>query len=162
MLLLKIIYRINSSIKKIFYKIIYRNSVKFGRNVVFRKGFSLVIEKGASVEIGDGCFFNNYCSINAMNKINIGSNCLFGENVKMYDHNHIFKFKDELIKNQGFKTGEIVIRENCWISSNSIILKGTDIGSNTVIAAGEIIDRKISEGVVVKNNIEKNIEFSRR
>lgn len=95
--------------KKIFYKIIYGKHIKFGKGITFRKGFSLVIEDGAFVTIGDGCFFNNYCSINAKKRIDIGNNCLFGENVKIYDHNHIFKYKEELIKKQGFTHKPILI-----------------------------------------------------
>ena len=162
MLFLKIYYHVMAIVKKIFYKIIYGKKIKFGKGVTFRRGFSLVIENGASVEIGDGCFFNNYCSINAMEQIKIGENCLFGECVKIYDHNHVFKYEDIPIKEQGFKTGKIIIQENCWIASNVIILKGANIGKNTVIAAGEIIDNKIQNNIVVKNNMENSIKFSRR
>ena len=77
MIILKIYYHIMAILKKIFYKIIYGKRIKFGKKVTFRKGFSIVIEDGATVEIGDGCFFNNYCSINAKEGIKIGANCLF-------------------------------------------------------------------------------------
>ena len=77
MLILKLYYHILAEIKKVFYKLIYGKRIKFGKGVTFRKGFSLMIEKNAYVEIGEGCFFNNYCSINAMNKIKIGNNCIF-------------------------------------------------------------------------------------
>ena len=166
MFFLKIYYHIIAEIKKIFYKIIYGKKVKFGKKVTFRKGFSLVIEGDAYVEIGDGCFFNNYCSINAKEKVIIGNNCLFGECVKIYDHNHVFKYKDMLIKKQGFKTEEIKIGKNNWIGSDTIILKGTNIGNNCVIQAKSLINFKILNDYMYRNNelskinmVEKNESY---
>lgn len=160
MIILKIYYHMNAIFKKILYKIIYGKRIKFGKNVTFRKGFSLIIEKNAIVEIGDGVFFNNNCSINAMSKVKIESNCLFGENVKIYDHNHIFKYKNKLIKNQGYKTGEIIIGENSWIGSNCVILKNVNIGKNCVIQAMSLINQNIEDSIIFrKNNTKELINF---
>lgn len=160
MITLKIYYHIVAIVKKIFYKIIYGNHIKFGKGVTFRKGFSLVIEDGANVEIGSGTFFNNYCSINAKKNIKIGENCLFGESVKIYDHNHVFKNKNILIKDQGFKTGYIKIENNCWIGSNVIILKDVEIGENSIIAAGEIVRKNIDSDSIFLNNESKKINYN--
>lgn len=163
MLFLKIYWHINAILKKIFYKIIYGKRIKFGKHVTFRKGFSLVIEKGAKVEIGDGCFFNNNCSINALGDIVIGKNCLFGENVKIYDHNHVFKNSDILIKEQGYKYGKVFIQENCWICSNVVILKNVIIESNSVIGAGCVISENIACNSIVKlqsNNLIREERWS--
>lgn len=159
MIFLKLYFHIISFIKKIFYRIIYGKRIKFGKGVHFRKGFSLIIEDGAIVDIGDGTFFNNNCSINAYEKVIIGKDCLFGENVKIYDHNHIFNKKNVLIKKQGFKSKEIIIGNNSWIGSNCIILKGSNIGSNVVIGAGEIVRNKVNENQVLVNNICSAIKF---
>lgn len=39
--------------------------------------------------------------------------------------------------------GDIIIGSNCWIGMNSIILKGVQIGDNSVIAAGCVVTRAI-------------------
>lgn len=161
MLILKIYYHIIAIIKKFFYKIIYGKHIKFGKRVTFRRGFSLTIEDGAFVEIGEATFFNNYCSINARENIKIGDNCLFGENVKIYDHNHVFKYKDKLKKDQGFKKGEVNIGNNCWIGSNVVILKGSSIGENSVIGACELIKEEIPNDKIVINKCSENIEYSK-
>ena len=137
-------------VNKIFYKIIYGKKIRFGKNVTFRKGFSIVIENGGKVEIGDGCFFNNNCSINALGNVSIGNNCLFGEGVKIYDHNHVFKNNDELIKKQGFSIGKVCIQENCWICSNVVILKDVTIGKNSVIGANCMISSDVENDNIVK------------
>ena len=94
-------------------------------------------------------FFNNDCSLNANNSIEIGEGTLYGENVKIYDHNHRFNQQKE-IKQQGYSNGRVVIGQRCWIGSNVIILKGTEIGNNCVIGAGCVISGKISDNSVVR------------
>ena len=128
-----------------------------GGEGAFRKHFSINIGKNGRVEIGKGCFFNQYCSLNAHTLIKIGENCLFGENVKVYDHNHGYKDSSRLIKNQEFTTEPIFIGNNCWISSNCIILKGVTIGDNCVIGAGCIIYKDVPSNSVLVNKQTLNI-----
>lgn len=110
-----------------------------------------MIDKTGKVIIGNNVFFNNYCSINANEQITIGDGTLFGENVKVYDHNHCYKDIDVPIKEQGFTTAPISIGKHCWIGSNVVILKGVTIGDNCVIGAGCIIYKDVPANTVVVN-----------
>lgn len=76
---------------------------------------------------------------------------MFGESVKVYDHNH--RFADaKPIKEQGFSNGEVHIGNHCWIGSNIVILKGVNIHDNCVIGAGCVVSGDIPEGSIVKRN----------
>ncbi|MCI8548951.1 MAG: acyltransferase [Bacilli bacterium] len=155
MFVLKIYYHMLSIIKKCFYKFIYGRNINFGKKVQFRKGFSINIDSSQSnVIIGDNTFFNNYCTISCMSGVEIGKNTLFGENVKIYDNNHIFNVANKTIKEQGYSSSKIKIGNNCWIANNVIILKGVNIGDNVVIAAGCIIKEDIESNMIVKSNNE--------
>lgn len=158
MFFLKVLYYLNASIKKICYKLLYGKRVKFGKKVTFRKGFSLMIDKNAFLIIGDNCFFNNYCSINVMGNVTIGNNCIFGENVKIYDHNHIFKDKETLIKEQGFKIDKIKIEDDCWFGSNVVVLKGVNVGKHTVVGCGTILKKDVDQYTVVNEKGENLIK----
>ncbi len=158
MLILKLYYHIIAFIKKIFYKVIYGKHIKFGKGVSFRKGFSLIIDKNAYVEIGDNSFFNKFCAINALENISIGKNCLFGENVKIYDHNHIFKNKGVNIEDQGFKTGKIKIGDNCWFGTNVVVLKDVTVGENSVIGAGIVLNKDIESNSIAKLESNYKVE----
>ena len=138
MIIRKIIFHICCAIKKLWLKAIYRNKVEFN-NAVFRKGFNLVIEAPGKVNMGQNVFFNNYCSINIFNGLRIGDGCIFGEGVRIYDHNHRFSDVERPIKEQGYTSEKITIGKHCWIGSNVLILKGAKIGSNCTIGAGCII-----------------------
>ena len=111
----------------------------------------MFLEDTARVEIGCA-FFNRGCSLNAHKRIKIGDNCLFGENVKIYDHNHIYKRKGIPISQQGFTVADVVIGNNCWICSDVIILKGVTIGDNVVIGAKCLIYKDIPSNSVVKSS----------
>lgn len=108
------------------------------------KGTQIIVEKGASLELGDMVFFNRYCSINVKNKIKIGKGSLFGEGVKVYDHDH--KYSEGLERNK-FNIGIVDIGENCWLGSNVVVLRKSVIGNGAVIGAG----------VIVHGDIDKNM-----
>ena len=59
-------------IQHIFYKFVYGKNLQIGKSVTWRRDFSIMMQKGAKVIIGDNCFFNNDCSIVANNLIDIG------------------------------------------------------------------------------------------
>lgn len=158
MLLYKVIYHINAIIKKYILKLIYGNRIIIGKKVTFRKMFNVMIDKCAILKIGNGCFFNNNCSLNVLKGIEIGDNCIFGENVKIYDHNHKFKDKQQLIKEQGYSVGNVKIGNNCWICSNVVILKGVEIGDNCVIGAGCIVNKNVENDSLVKYSENIKIE----
>lgn len=151
MFILKIKYHLFALIKKWFYSLIFRGKVKFGKGFTFRKGFNLSIEGNGNIEIGTKCFFNNYCSINSLDKISIGDNSIFGENVKLYDHNHRFADISKGIMEQGYTSEPIIIGKNCWIGSNVTILRGVTIGDNVIVGAGCLINKDIPCNTIVKN-----------
>ncbi len=109
------------------------------------------------IEVGKGTFFNANCSLNSLLSISIGDDCLFGENVKVYDHNHKFKSTDQLIKDQGYEKAPIKIGNNCWIGSNVTILKGVTIGNNCVIGANSLVTKNVPAGSVLVNPITTKV-----
>ncbi|WP_304153542.1 acyltransferase [Megamonas hypermegale] len=157
MILLKFLWHINAFIKIIFYKMIFGKKIKWGKHVTFRENFSLVVD-GGKVVIGNNVFFNNNCSIVSHKSIIIGENCIFGEGVKIYDHNHKFAKYNVEKKYQGFSSSEIKIGKNCWLANNVIILKGAEIGDNSVIGAGCVIKNKIPANVIVSLSGDYNIQ----
>ena len=150
MVVVKLWYRFTGVLLKSLYKVIYGQSVHWGKSLHFRKGLQLTAEMGGTITIGDNVFFNNDCAVHAIKEIRIGSETIFGENVRVYDHNHRFADEKEAIKGQGYSTAPVVIGEHCWIGSNVTILKGATIGDNCVIGAGCVIAENIPSNTVVR------------
>ena len=157
MIFLKIIYHVQAIVWMWFLKLFYIfGGARFivGKHVTFRKGFSMMIGKNGEVNIGNNVFFNNYCSLNAIERIIIGDGTIFGENVKVYDHNHCYQDPNVPIKEQGFTSAPVNIGKHCWIASNVVILKGVTIGDNCVIGAGCVIYKDVPEESVMINKQE--------
>lgn len=150
MILIKLLCHIHAAFQLVFYRLVYGQKLSFGKGSTFRRGFSLMIGKNGRVSVGRNCFFNNGCSLNCLNAISIGEGSIFGENVKIYDHNHRFSDFTKTIKEQGYSVGEVSIGAHCWIGSNVTILKGTSIGERCVIGAGCVISGAVEPGTLVK------------
>jgi len=133
--------------------------IRLGNDVNIRNYCNILVGNQAELILGNRFFMNNYCSINCLEKIEIGENTLFGENVKLYDHNHEYSTKPEFkVEHQKFKTAPIKIGKNCWLGSNVTVLKGVTIGDNTIIGANCLIYKDIPENSVVKHHSEMVIE----
>jgi acetyltransferase-like isoleucine patch superfamily enzyme len=114
-----------------------------------RGNFSLIGRKAGKIEIGNNVFFNLGGSLSCLDAITIGNNVMFGENVKIYDHNHEYKNKDVLFCDQGYSIAPVSIGNNCWIGTNVVILKGITIGDNVVVGANVVVIKSIESNQVV-------------
>lgn len=130
-------------------------------NVSCRRNCFFLVYQGATLFIGKGVSFNNHCSINCLDYVEIGENTIFGENVKIYDHNHSYTTNKELhVDKNKYNTGKISIGSNCWIGSNVTILKGVTIGNNVIIGAHCLVYKSIPSNSIVKYKQELLIEHS--
>ena len=75
---LKCIYHIQALFQKVSFKIIYGRCLDIKKSVTWRKRFNIMIGSSGKIEIGENCFFNNDCSLNANEIISIGSGSIFG------------------------------------------------------------------------------------
>lgn len=162
---MKILKKIKNIIYVFYFNIFYKkikickSSISLSSQLQFEKNASVHIERGfvlnnnsfirvrnsASLFIGENCFFNNGCIITCREKVTIGNYAIFGPNVLIFDHDHNYKSKD---RKNNFISSEIKIGNNVWIGGNCCILKGSDIGDNCVIAAGAIVNGKVSPNTI--------------
>ena len=150
MVVVKLWYRFTGVLLKALYKVIYGKSIHWGKELHFRRGLQLTAELGGTITIGDNVFFNNDCAVHAIEEVRIGDGTIFGENVRIYDHNHRFADAGKAIKGQGYSTAPVVIGKQCWIGSNVTIIKGASIGDKCVIGAGCVIDSSFPSDTVVQ------------
>ncbi len=138
--------------------VLYKNlrKVKIGNSVNIRNYIHVIVQDDATLEIGDRVFMNNFCSINCLDSVTIGENTLFGENVKIYDHNHAYERDgNELtVHHSKFTKAPVVIGKNCWLGSNVTVLKGVTIGDNCIIGAGCTITKSVPPNSTVVNKMD--------
>lgn len=146
----KVFESIHCFCRKIFLKLEYGKRIKFGKKVKFRKGFRVIIGKGAKLVIGDNTFFNVFCSIACLGKITIGKNNIFGENVTIYDHNHVFNQK--VFDQKAMSIGEVEIGDENWVCSKANICSNSKLGNRCVISACTNYSNKNKEDFVLYKN----------
>lgn len=127
--------------------------LELGKRVRAHTGTKLSVNKGACLKIGDDTAINNNCIINSHKNIQIGKNVAMGPGVLIYDHDHDYKSKGK-INGDKFVTDDVIIGNNVWIGANSIILKGSKIGDDCVIAAGTVVKGKFEENTLIYNKKE--------
>lgn len=112
----------------------------------------IIASVGGKLIVGENTGFNSNNNIVCHELINIGSDCMFGPNVCIYDHDHMFGADG--VK-EGFKTGSVIIEDKCWIGANVTILRNTHIGQGCIIGAGATIKGTIPAHslVISKQNI---------
>lgn len=103
----------------------------------------LSVWKEASLTIGKKCFLNDAVTICATVSIRIGDNAKIGDQVHIYDSDFHQVTADEAVFQK-----PVVIGNNVWLGAKSMILAGTTIGDNSVIAAGSIVKGDIPANCV--------------
>ncbi|MDY6024641.1 acyltransferase [Bergeyella zoohelcum] len=132
--------------------------VTIGEKLELRNHCSIRVGKDATLSIGNNVFMNNGCSVNCLEKIEIGENTLFGEGVKLYDHNH--EYSSEKVERKKFKKAPIKIGKNCWLGSNVVVLKGVTIGDNSTIGANVTVYKDIPAHSMIINRQELIVKSS--
>lgn len=130
-------------------------SLQIGNNFKARSNFCINLSEEGNLKIGNNVFFNRGCSINCRANVTVGDNCIFGENVLVYDHDHCFDCNSGL--KEGYVCRKIVIGEGCWIGAGTIILKGVTIGDNVLISAGSLVKRDIPSNSLFYNKRENSV-----
>lgn len=131
---------INSIRDKFFVELKKGSTVNIGKFLMSRGPLYIKCVENASVSIGNNCFCNHNCSITAAERVVIGDNCMFANNLVIVDHDHVY---GEDAVAQELITSPVTIGDNVWVGANVSILKGVTIGSGAVVAAGSVVNRSI-------------------
>ncbi len=112
-------------------------------------------ENGARIIIGDKTSIMNGSELISRSLIKIGSHCLIGSQVKIFDADFHGIHPEK--RSEPGVTRQVIIEDNVWIGINSIILKGVTIGRNSVIGAGSVVTGNIPKNSIAAGNPAKVI-----
>lgn len=104
----------------------------------------------AFCKIGNNCRING-AFLHAQKGIIIGDMTVIAAGTQIIDSNgHIINSLNRTI---GRDTPQmIIIGKNVWIGLNCIILKGSIIGDNSIIAAGSVVKGEFSNNSIIQGN----------
>jgi len=103
----------------------------------------------SKISIGKNCqICNRFTAVSEGEGIEIGDNVLVGSSVTVLDSD-FHEIDPEKRIGGTPKTGKVVIGDNVWIGDRVMILKGTTIGKNSVVAAGAVVSGEFPANVVI-------------
>lgn len=139
-------------------------SVNIGENVTLNSSFfsnllglyqkTVIVSKNdAKINIGNRVGISG-ATIYAWNSIEIGDDTRIGANVKIVDTDFHPVDPTERLNGNNSASGckPIKIGSNVFIGMNSIILKGTEIGDNSVVGAGAVVSGKFPDNCIIAGN----------
>lgn len=135
--------------------------IEFEGNATLCNPFFITVNKGSNLKFGKNLKSNTNLVLSCDKKISIGDDVLIGWNVTIIDGDgHPIYFNGS--KEPYNYAREIIIQNKVWISSNVIILKGTNILKESVISSGATVCSEFKEenviiggmpAKIIKNNI---------
>jgi acetyltransferase-like isoleucine patch superfamily enzyme len=134
-----------------------RDGIRLGRRVTVGK-YALIEctgvlwHLGVGLQVGDDSSIGDYSFIGCGGGVSIGNNVLMGQRVSLHSQNHNFSDAGTSIKAQGVTSKGIVIEDDCWLGSGSIVLDGVTIGAGSIVAAGSVVTKSVPPNSIVAGN----------
>ena len=113
----------------------------------------IVARENGKIHIGNNVGISG-ATIYSKEAIQIGDYTNIGGNVKILDHDFHPIESEARKRNDMSMVGKkaIIIGENVFIGCNSLILKGSEIGDNSVVGAGSVVCGKFPANVIIAGN----------
>lgn len=118
------------------------------------------LRPNAEIIIGADCGVSGG-SICAAMRVELGKECLLGANVTITDTDfHAIKSDHRRYNNNegDIANAPVIISDNVFIGAGAVILKGVEIGRNSVIGTCAIVSRSIPADKVAVGNPAKTIK----
>jgi len=117
-----------------------------------------------NITFDDGVYIGPNCFFDLTGKIEIGARTAVSPGCSFLTHSDPGSNSgNSLAKIFPRKVERITIGSDCWIGAGAIILCGVSIGNGSVVAAGAVVTRDVSAGILVAGNparVVKPIEIS--
>ena len=135
-------------------------AIHLGRDVLVGRHVTLAAGYGVGdpqlgervLVIGDGAVIGARSTITAHDRIEIGAHVFFGQGVLVTDASHGYQDPERPIGEQFGLHQPVAIGAGSWIGHGAVILPGTRIGRNVVVAAGAVVRGEVEDHAVVAGN----------
>lgn len=117
-------------------------SLSIGDHVHFKGGmFPTRLRAGpaGSLAIGDRCVFNYGVQLDAHERVEVGSGCLFGSMVRISD-------------SALGRRGPVVVGNHVWVAHGVTVAPGVTVGDGAVLSAGAVVTHDVPPGHLAIGN----------
>ena len=117
--------------------------VVIGARVEIAAQTTLVAYDGATIEVANDVFIGGLCLIAARRSITIGPETMIAEMVCIRDHDHD---PDRPPKSGAMLASPVHIGARVWLGSKSSVVRGGEVGDDSVVGAHGLVNRPIPPG----------------
>lgn len=135
-----------------------KHAIVVGRGTTIGQHTRISGGGSGKVYIGENVLIDDFTFIMAHEKITIGKNVTIASFCFITDFNHQFKNKKVSVLKQGYDTNPVVIKNNVWIGTHTVVLPGVTIGEGSVIGAGSVVTHTIPANSIAVGNPAKVIK----
>jgi acetyltransferase-like isoleucine patch superfamily enzyme len=122
--------------------------VVLGRWVHLGDGSRLRCHEG-TLRIGDKCVFGRENTVNCYLDIEIGAATIVADWVYICDFDHVTSDPTLPIKDQGITKMPVRIGPGSWVGTKASVLRGSEVGAGSVVAAHAVVHDACPDRVVV-------------
>lgn len=136
------------------------HSIEFGRNCRISRGASLWFEdENCILQVGPNTSMVevHIAVTEPGSKVIIGDDCMFANDIDIRTgdtHSVIDARTGERLN----KAGDVIIGRHVWIAPHVVVLKGVNIGEDSVVATGSVVTNSCGSGVIVGGNPASEIK----
>lgn len=109
-------------------------------------------KNGGKVRIGQSTVIGRDVVISAAELIEIGEACLFSFRVTIVDHDHDFILGSSPATLEISSPSAVRIGARTFVGANTTILKGAEIGHDSIVAAGSVVTKVFPPKSVIAGN----------
>lgn len=131
------------------------DAVEIGRGVTVRANCEILVYPNSRfgtheghLVLADGAVISTNVNIRAAGgRISVGAGSVVGQNTVLVAVNHQVKLGRPVINSPWDDTRSgVTIGANVWIGANCVLLAGSSVGDNSVIAAGSVVRGEVPTG----------------
>jgi acetyltransferase-like isoleucine patch superfamily enzyme len=135
------------------------HKIVFGKNCRISRGAVLWFEDHNGVlQVGSGTtMVEVHIAVTENSSVNIGEDCMLANDIDIRTGDSHSVIDMQTGERLNF-AGDVVIGRHVWIAPHTVVLKGVNIGENSIIATGAVVTKSCGPGVIIAGNPAKVIK----
>lgn len=136
-----------------------KNNISIGKKSILYKYVTIYKDKQGQFSIGDGSHIAPYgYFLVADQKVIIGNNVAIAKNCAFFCSTNSIPENQSILFKDSYERGDITLGNNIFMGANCVVLPGTVIEDNVVIATNSTVKGYLEEGYLYGGNPVKKIK----